>query len=117
MRHRVARSIDGGAHPARVPAQRENWTSDEHEFLMAMQKTWEDVRNAAYARDVMTVLGVRGIAVPDGAPTQSKEVSDATFSDGHLGAAPAPGRCGHRGGGSARTGRRDRAARMTPLLS
>lgn len=49
----------------RMLGQHENRTSDEQEFLMAMQQTWEDVRTAAHARDVLTVLRVRGIAVSD----------------------------------------------------
>jgi hypothetical protein len=49
----------------RMLGQHESRTSDEQEFLMAMQQTWEDVRTAAHARDVLTVLRVRGIAVPD----------------------------------------------------
>ena len=49
----------------RMLGQHESRTSDEQEFLMAMQQTWEDVRTAAHARDVLTVLSMRGIAVPD----------------------------------------------------
>jgi hypothetical protein len=49
----------------RMLGQHESRTSDEQEFLMAMQQSWEDARTAAHARDVLTVLRVRGIAVPD----------------------------------------------------
>jgi len=50
-------------------------TPDEQEFLMAMYKTWEEGRaeartegrTEARARDVLTVLRVRGIAVPEAA--------------------------------------------------
>ena len=51
----------------------ESPTPDEQEFLMAMQQTWEDARTEGRAEgrtetradDVLTVLRVRGIAVPD----------------------------------------------------
>ncbi|HEX4416501.1 MAG TPA: hypothetical protein VH165_01320 [Kofleriaceae bacterium] len=53
----------------RMLGQQETRTSDEQEFLMAMQHTWEEARTesrtAAHAQDVLTVLRVRGIAVPD----------------------------------------------------
>jgi hypothetical protein len=53
----------------RMLGQQEARSSDEQEFLMAMQHTWEDARTesrtAAHAKDVLTVLRVRGIAVPD----------------------------------------------------
>jgi hypothetical protein len=43
--------------------------ADEQEFIMAMYKTWEETRAEgraeARANDVLTVLRVRGIAVPD----------------------------------------------------
>ena len=50
-------------------------TSEEQEFIMVMQKTWEEGRAEArsegraeaQANDVLTVLRVRGIAVPDAA--------------------------------------------------
>jgi hypothetical protein len=49
-------------------------TPDEQEFLMAMYKTWEEGRAEARAETqanaVLTVLRVRGIAVPDGARTR-----------------------------------------------
>lgn len=47
--------------------QRPNRTDDEKEFIVAMQRSWEDARAEARAKDVLTVLRVRGIAVPDGA--------------------------------------------------
>ena len=50
-----------GLEPSRTP--------DEQEFLMAMYKTWEEGRAEAgtemRVKDVLTVLRVRGIAVPD----------------------------------------------------
>jgi post-segregation antitoxin (ccd killing protein) len=53
----------------RMLGQQETRTSDEQEFLMAMQHTWEDARTegraAAHAKDVLTVLRARGIAVSD----------------------------------------------------
>jgi hypothetical protein len=54
----------------RVLGQHESRTSDEQEFLMAMQQTWEDARTETRADDVLTVLRVRGIAVPDAARRQ-----------------------------------------------
>ena len=47
--------------------QRPDRTDDEKEFIVAMQRSWEDARAEARAKDVLTVLRVRGIAVPDGA--------------------------------------------------
>jgi len=55
--------------------QRPDRTDDEKEFIVAMQRSWEDARGEgrtegrteARAKDVLTVLRVRGIAVPDGA--------------------------------------------------
>ena len=44
-------------------------TDDEKELIVAMQRSWEDARaegrTEARAKDVLTVLRVRGIAVPD----------------------------------------------------
>jgi hypothetical protein len=63
----------------RMLGQQAARTSDEQEFLMAMQHTWEDARTearaegrtegstAAHAKDVLTVLRARRIAVPDAA--------------------------------------------------
>jgi hypothetical protein len=42
-------------------------TTDEQEFIMVMQRSWEDARTETRANDVFTVLRVRGIAVPDAA--------------------------------------------------
>ncbi len=39
--------------------------ADEQEFIMAMHKTWEDARAEGRANAVLTVLRVRGIALPD----------------------------------------------------
>jgi hypothetical protein len=55
--------------------QHESRTSDEQEFLMAMQQTWEDARTegrtegliAAQVKALLTVLRARGVAVPDAA--------------------------------------------------
>lgn len=49
----------------RMLGQQETRTSDEQEFLMAMQHTWEDARTETQAKAVLTVLRVREIAVPD----------------------------------------------------
>jgi hypothetical protein len=55
----------------RMLGQHESRTSDEQEFLMAMQQTWEDARTegliAAQVKALLTVLRARGIAVPDAA--------------------------------------------------
>ena len=55
----------------RMLGQHESRTSDEQEFLMAMQQTWEDARTegliAAQLQALLTVLRARGIAVPDAA--------------------------------------------------
>jgi hypothetical protein len=40
---------------------------DEQEFIMAMLKSWEEGKAETRADAVLTVLSVRGIAVPDGA--------------------------------------------------
>jgi hypothetical protein len=42
-------------------------TPDEQEFIMAMQRSWEDARAEGRADALLTVLRVRGIAVPDAA--------------------------------------------------
>jgi hypothetical protein len=46
-------------------------TTDEQEFIMVMQRSWEDARvegrTEKGVHDVLTVLRVRGIAVPDAA--------------------------------------------------
>jgi len=39
--------------------------ADEQEFIMAMHKTWEEGKAETRANAVLTVLRVRGIAVPD----------------------------------------------------
>ena len=39
-------------------------TREEQEFIVTMYETWEDARAEAKAEDVLTVLRVRGIAVP-----------------------------------------------------
>jgi hypothetical protein len=39
--------------------------ADEQEFIMAIYKTWEETRAEARANAVLTVLRVRGIAVPE----------------------------------------------------
>jgi hypothetical protein len=53
----------------RLGQQPEPATPDEQEFLVAMYQTWEDARTEsrteAQAKAVLTVLRVRGIAVPD----------------------------------------------------
>jgi hypothetical protein len=54
----------------------ETRTSDEQEFLMAMQQTWEDARTETRANDVLTVLRVRGIAVPDAVRRQIQAERD-----------------------------------------
>ncbi len=50
-------------------AKKPSRTSEEEEFIVAMQKTWEKARTegelARGARDVLAVLRVRGIAVPE----------------------------------------------------
>jgi hypothetical protein len=55
----------------RMLGQNETRTSDEQEFLMAMQHTWEDARiqsrTETQAQAVLTVLRARGLAVPDAA--------------------------------------------------
>jgi hypothetical protein len=55
----------------RMLGQHEGRTSDEQEFLMTMQQTWEDARTegliAAQVKALLTVLRARGIAVPDAA--------------------------------------------------
>jgi hypothetical protein len=63
----------------RMLGQHESRTSDEQEFLMAMQQTWEDARTegrtegltegliAAQVKALLTVLRARGIPVPDAA--------------------------------------------------
>jgi hypothetical protein len=40
---------------------------DEQEFIMAMVKSWEEGKAETRADDVLAVLRVRGIAVPDAA--------------------------------------------------
>jgi hypothetical protein len=60
----------------RVLGQHESRTSDEQEFLMAMQQTWEDARTETRAHDVLTVLRVRGLAVPDAARRQIQAERD-----------------------------------------
>jgi len=40
---------------------------DEQEFIMAMLKSWEEAKAETQANAVLTVLRVRGIAVPDAA--------------------------------------------------
>ena len=40
-------------------------TPKEQEFIVTMQKSWEDARAEGQANAVLTVLRVRGIAVPD----------------------------------------------------
>jgi hypothetical protein len=50
-------------------AKRPSRTSEEEEFVVAMRKSWESARTegelARGVRDVLTVLRVRGIAVPE----------------------------------------------------
>jgi hypothetical protein len=52
-------------------ARKPSRTSEEEEFIVKMQGNWEQARKigeaTARARDVLTVLRVRGIPVPDGA--------------------------------------------------
>lgn len=48
-----------GQDPSRTP--------DEQEFIMAMQRSWEDARAEGRADALLTMLQVRGIAVPDAA--------------------------------------------------
>jgi hypothetical protein len=62
----------------RMLGQHESPTSDEQEFLMAMQQTWEDARTETRANDVLTVLRVRGIAVPDAVRRQIQAERDLT---------------------------------------
>ena len=45
--------------------QRSDRTDDEKEFIVAMQRSWEDARTETRAKDVLTVLRVRGIAVSE----------------------------------------------------
>jgi hypothetical protein len=53
----------------RMLGENSSQDADEQEFIMAMYKTWEETRAEARAEaranDVLTVLRVRGIAVPD----------------------------------------------------
>jgi hypothetical protein len=55
----------------RMLGQQATRTSDEQEFLTAMQRPWEDARTESrtetQVKAVLTVLRVRGIAVPDAA--------------------------------------------------
>jgi hypothetical protein len=60
----------------RMLGHHETRTSDEQEFLMAMQQTWEDARTETRANDVLTVLRVRGIAVPDAVRRQIQAERD-----------------------------------------
>jgi hypothetical protein len=48
-----------------VLGQSSSRTPDEQEFIMAMQRSWEDARAEGRADALLTVLRVRGIAVPD----------------------------------------------------
>jgi hypothetical protein len=52
-------------------AQQPKQTPEEQEFIVTMYKTWEEgraeARAEARAADVLTVLRVRGIAVPEAA--------------------------------------------------
>lgn len=43
---------------------------DESEFIIAMQRRWEDARAEGRADALLTLLRVRGIAVPDHARDQ-----------------------------------------------
>jgi len=60
--------------------QRPNRTDDEKEFIVAMRRSWEDARaegrTETRAKDVLTVLRVRGIAVPDGARQRIQSQQD-----------------------------------------
>lgn len=64
--------------------QRPDRTDDEKEFIVAMQRSWDDVRaegrtegrTEARAKDVLTVLRIRGIAVPDGARQRIQSQND-----------------------------------------
>ena len=51
---------------------------DEQEFIMAMLKSWEEGKAEARADDLLTVLRVRGIAVPDGARERILAEKDMT---------------------------------------
>jgi hypothetical protein len=51
-------------------------TDDEKEFIVAMQRSWEDARAEARAKDVLTVLHVRGITVPEGARQRIQSQKD-----------------------------------------
>jgi hypothetical protein len=52
----------------RMLGQQATRTSDEQEFLTAMQHTWEDARTESRTEtQAKAVLRVRGIAVPDAA--------------------------------------------------
>jgi hypothetical protein len=50
-----------------VLGQDSSRTPDEQEFIMAMQRSWEDARAEGRADALLTVLRVRGVAVPDAA--------------------------------------------------
>lgn len=50
-----------------VLGQDSSRTPDEQEFIMAMQRSWEEARAEGRADALLTVLRVRGIAVPDAA--------------------------------------------------
>jgi hypothetical protein len=64
--------------------QRPDRTDDEKEFIVAMQRSWEDARiegriegrTEARAKAVLTVLRVRGITVPDGARQRIQSQQD-----------------------------------------
>jgi hypothetical protein len=64
--------------------QRPDRTDDEKEFIVAMQSSWEDARaegrtegrTEAQAKDLLTVLRVRGIAVPEGARQRIQSQKD-----------------------------------------
>jgi hypothetical protein len=58
-------------------------TPEEQEFIVIMQDTWENAREIglgeARAKDVLTVLRVRGIAVPDAARERILTQKDASL--------------------------------------
>src|SRR5262245_65108495 len=64
---------------ARQPSR----TPEEEEFIVTMQSTWEKAREMgraeARASHVLTVLRVRGIAVPDGARERILAEKDAAL--------------------------------------
>ena len=63
--------LPDGAHERTVAEKKRRRGREEEEFVMTMQGTWKEARQlgeaTARVSDVLTVLRVRGIAVPDAA--------------------------------------------------